>query len=441
MTLQRRSTLRVSKNALALLFAQVWAKLLSLVLVALVARYESAAGLGQYVLALTVVGFAGAIGDLGLNVFVTREVARARDGQRQRELLGTALPLKLGLAMATWLTLMAIAALAPLPGATRALLPLAGLLLLPEAALGAMRAFVNGRQRMEVSSAIDMAVRLIALAAAFPALVAGLGVAGVLASTVGASLVGAACYGALLWRWRTPPLWRWSVTGWRACLVESYPFAVTSLAAMVYARVDMVLLGLWQGETAAGWYGAAYRLWETVGLLPSSLLDAMFPEMSRLAGNQDRRHRLESLFRTAGRAMSAGGLLLVAAGIPTAGVLIGLVYGSTGEYAAAVLPFRLLVCGIPAMFLYLLSGHILYALGKQRQVTAAMLIVGVVNVSLNLFVIPRWSFVGAAAVALGSEWLLAAILYPRARRALISPSRSDSPSESASIPDGSGKGM
>ena len=38
-----------------------------------------------------------------------------------------------------------------------------------------------------------------------------------------------------------------------------------------------LLLGLWQGEAAAGWYGAAYRLWEAVGLLPASLLDACFP--------------------------------------------------------------------------------------------------------------------------------------------------------------------
>jgi O-antigen/teichoic acid export membrane protein len=418
MTIQGRPAVRVSKNALALLFAQVWAKLLSLVLVALVARYESAAGLGRYVLALTAVGFAGVISDLGLNIYLTREVARASDSRRQRELLGTALPLKIGLATVSWLILIGIASVAPLPEATRALLPLAGLLLLPEAALGAMRAFVNGRQRMEVSSAIDMVVRLIALAAAFPALVAGWGVAGVLASSVGAGLIGAACYGALLWRWQTPPLWRGSVAGWRACLVESYPFALTSLAAMVYARVDLVLLGLWQGETATGWYGAAYRLWEAIGLLPSSLLDAMFPEMSRLAGNREKLPRLQTLFHTAGRAMSTVGLVLVAAGIPAAGVLIGLVYGSTGDYAPAVLPFRLLVCGIPAMFLYLLSGHTLYALGKQRQVTATMLAVGLVNVSLNLFIIPRWSFVGAAAVALGSEWLLATSLYPLARRAL-----------------------
>jgi O-antigen/teichoic acid export membrane protein len=70
------------------------------------------------------------------------------------------------------------------------------------------------------------------------------------------------------------------------------------------------------------------------------------------------------------------------------------------------------------MFLYLLGGHMLYALGRQRYVTKAMLLVGLVNVTLNLIVIPRWSYLGASGVALGSELLLFGLLYIPARRAL-----------------------
>jgi O-antigen/teichoic acid export membrane protein len=40
------------------------------------------------------------------------------------------------------------------------------------------------------------------------------------------------------------------------------------------------------------------------------------------------------------------------------------------------------------------------------------------NVALNLVVIPRWSYAGAAVVALASEWLLWGLLYPRSSRAV-----------------------
>jgi O-antigen/teichoic acid export membrane protein len=119
-------------------------------------------------------------------------------------------------------------------------------------------------------------------------------------------------------------------------------------------------------------------------------------------------------------------------GVLAAGILVPLIFGAEGDYAPAILPFRLLVCGLPAMFLYLLCGYTLYSLDRQRQVTAAMLGVGVVNVVLNLHAIPRWSYVGAAGVALLSEWLLVAVLFPQARGALHRP-KAAYPSELDSI--------
>jgi O-antigen/teichoic acid export membrane protein len=182
--------------------------------------------------------------------------------------------------------------------------------------------------------------------------------------------------------------------------------------------MDLILLGLWQGEFAAGWYSAAYRLWETLALLPTSILDAMFPEMSRLATSPDGLRQLRAQFASATRLMLIGGILLAIAGILSAAAIIPLIYGSKADYTPSIIPFRLLVCAAPAMFLYLLSGHTLYALGKQRRVTVVMVAVGLVNVALNLVVIPRWSIVGAASVALLTEWLLVALLYPQARQSL-----------------------
>jgi O-antigen/teichoic acid export membrane protein len=148
----------------------------------------------------------------------------------------------------------------------------------------------------------------------------------------------------------------------------------------------------------------------------------MFPEMSRLSGDQDNLLNLRRLFRTSTQTGLVAGLLISTAGIAAANILIYLVYGPGENYAPVVLLFRLLVCGTPAMFLYLLGGHILYTLDKQRQVTLAMLATGITNVILNLLIIPRWSYFGTASVALLSSWLLWALLYPQARRAL-NPSR------------------
>jgi O-antigen/teichoic acid export membrane protein len=415
---QPRALVRVGRNAAARLSAQVWAKLLALALVALVARYEGAAGLGRYVLVTTLIGLTGAVTDAGLNVFLMREVARQHDASRQRELLGGVLPLRIGLATLGSGLLIGLGR-GPFPLAeTRGLLPIGALALVPQAMTGALAAFVNGRRRMDVTSGLDMAVRLLTVAGAWPALHIGYGVTGVLACTVGAGLLGVLLYAAVLRRWGLLPRLHFSPADWRAYLVTAYPFALTGIIAMAYRRLDVLLLSTWQGDVAAGQYGGAYRLWEAVGMIPSSLLDAMFPEMARLATGKEGLARLRSLLRRGGPLLTIGGLSLSATGFALAGRLVPLVLGPAETYAPSIAAFRILVWAAPATFLYLLGGHILYALGRQRRVTGSMLLVAVVNLGLNLLVIPRWSVPGVSGVALLTAWLLCGMLLARARNAL-----------------------
>ena len=134
--------------------------------------------------------------------------------------------------------------------------------------------------------------------------------------------------------------------------------------------------------------------------------------------------RLHGLFRASARVMAVAGFVFAAAGAWAANTLMPLVYGAGGDYGPAVVTFRLMVWASPAMFLYFLSGHTLYVLGKQRRVTVVMLVIGLMNGVLNLFVIPRWSYRGAAFVALCSEWLIFGLLYPSARHALAPRQRS-----------------
>jgi O-antigen/teichoic acid export membrane protein len=410
----RRAYVRVGRNAAARLLAQAWAKLLALGLVALVARHEGAAGLGRYVLITTLTGLAGAVTDAGLSVLLMRDVAQLRDPSRQRELLGSVLPLRMGLATLGSGLLLGLSLMPLFPAQVSELLPFGALALLPQAATRTVAGFINGRRRMHVSSALDMAVRLLTVAGAYPALRAGYGVAGVLACTAGAALLGVVLHYLALRRWRLLPCIHLRPTRWRAHLSAAYPFALTGIIAVAYARLDLVLLSAWQGDVAAGHYGAAYKLWEALGMVPSSLLDAMFPEMARIAGQREGLNHLRALLRRSGPLLAIGGLLLSAAGTALAGRLMPLVFGGAETQSESVAAFRLLVWAIPAMFLYLLSGHTLYALGRQRRVTWSMLVVALVNVGLNVLIIPRWSVLGVTGVALFTAWLLCAILVAQA---------------------------
>ncbi|MCS6845664.1 MAG: oligosaccharide flippase family protein [Caldilineales bacterium] len=422
----RGAARRVGRNALARLAAQAWARGMALAITALVARAVGPQGLGQYALTVAVVGVAGAVADLGLNIYLTRQTAQTFDRAAQQRLFSDVFWLKLALATAGWLALASAAAVASamdgrLGQEIGPLLLLGGLALWPEAAMGAMAALIVGRGRMEISSAAAALSRTLALVASAVALRLGQGVGGVLVGSALASLVGALTLAGVLARWRALPQRRLSPAAWRSALAEAYPFALTGIIAMVYMRVDVVLLGWWRGAATAGWYSAGYRLWEAMGLIPGSLLDALFPELSRLW--QADRRGLERLVPQARRAMAVGSVALALAAALASGWLIALFYGDPSAYAPARAVFLVLVWALPATFLYLLSGHLLYAAGQQRAVTRAMAAVALLNLVLNLWAIPRWGALGAAAVALASEWTLWALLAWQVRRRV----RYDSP--------------
>lgn len=417
---ERRLT-RIGWNALTRLGAQVWAKALSLVLAPLIVRLAGPAELGRYLMAMTVTSIIAAAADLGLTLYLTREVAQVDDPLRERVLLGDILAMKVVLAVASYAILLAATPLLPLPQSTRQLLPVAGLALAPEAVTAALHASLNAHQRMDLTSGILAFVRLVATVGAIWALTAGLDAVGILWWHVLASVAGLVLSLVVLGRLSGLPSIQPSglVRGkqMRHYVVEALPFAATGFIAMLYRRLDLLMLGSWHGETVAGWYGAATRLWEAVHLLPASLLDAFFPEMSRQAVRPGGNRRLRRFLQRGGIALLLAGSGLAALGAIGGPAALRLVYGP-GVASATLQTWQVLVWGIPPISLYLLGGHTLYALGEQRAVTVRMVVVALVNGALNALLIAVWRHTGAAVVLVFSEWLLCLLLYGKAWQGL-----------------------
>jgi len=417
----RRTRLRIGRNALSRLLAQMGSRLISLVLVGVITRYTGSVGLGRYVLITTVLTLSTVFTDLGLGTLLTRETAAAPSLEEQRQLLGRLVPLRMALAGLGAGLLLILSALPVQRAAWNGLGPIAALIgaaLLPRAGFEFLSAFLNGLRRFDVSSSVSVAARLAALIGGTLALLRGHGVAAVVIASAAGDAVGIVVYVGILRAWQALPRLKLSSAGWKQTLSTAYPFALTGIIGVAYRRSDVLLLSAWQGDAAAGQYGAAYKLAETMGLIPASLLDVAFPEMAGLASRPGGRERLRRTVRRAAPFLFLVGVALSAVGTVLAAPLVRLVYGIGGAPSGTVATFRLQLWAVPAMFLYLLNGHLLYVLGRQRLVTRAMAVVAAVNVALNLLVIPRWSALGVSGVSLISAFLLWLLLAAQARRAL-----------------------
>jgi len=403
--LRGKAWVRVGKNTLALLVAQVGARALNLGMVALIARGLGARGLGRYLAAMTVQAVALAVSDLGLNTYVVRELSRA-DGMAAG-LWPSAVRLKLACALGAVLVLNVL--VAPLSAGRGLLVRIVSLSLLPDAFNALATARIKARQRMEVSAGILLGIRLAYVVSGALLLWRGYDERALLAAYGGVSLLGSLAFARALSRWarlREPSSEPGTHKGWREVLGASMPFAVTGSAAILYTRADLLILSWLQGDAVAGRYGMAYRLWEAMGMIPASFLDALLPELSRQGGPLAEPGRLRALYRRAWQVMGAGAVLLSVATQLVAGPVMLVLYGRSPDTLDAVSVLRVLLLAFPFTYLYLLNGHALYAAGREQRVTVAMVIVTAVKLLSDAWAVPRWGTAGAARAALASEVLL-----------------------------------
>lgn len=202
------------------------------------------------------------------------------------------------------------------------------------------------------------------------------------------------------------------VQAWARLLRPALPLAASAFLIEVYLRLDQVMLEFMVGTVAVGQYSAAYKL-VTLAQMPASIVyGAFFPALAVAVGDP-------ALMRERGRMIArillAVGLPIAIAGPWLAGQSLDLVYGA--EYVAAGPALAVLLVNMGFVYVSTSVGTPLMAWDLQTPYMWAVLAGAVVNVALNVVLIPRFAMVGAASATLVSQIAVCAGLCVVYRRA------------------------
>ncbi len=396
------------RNFAVLAATQGSVRVLSFGLGVYLARVLGVDNYGLYTYAFAFASYFLLVSDFGLSRYVVREVSRdpTTASRTVRRVVGTRYALA-SLAFAVMLAL----SLATGGGAGRTVVVcVAGLALLLAPLYGTLDAYFNAREAGYVMAAGQVISTVTAVASAGLAASLGAPVA-VIALAVALSAAPAVVTYVLLAR-RDGVAW-WPVlepSAWRADLASSFPFFVLGFFAVIFFKIDSVMLTWYRGTADTGLYAAAYRLFEGVMILPAVILIVMFPRSARA-------HVEGTLRRTYVRVAAV--LLLAAALLApllalAADPLVRLLYGSA--YADAGPLLRVLAIALPLAFMDTANAIALYA--HQRVRLAALLapLTAGSNILMNLYFIPHYGPMGAAVTTVLSEVVSVAIFTPLAWR-------------------------
>jgi O-antigen/teichoic acid export membrane protein len=214
------------------------------------------------------------------------------------------------------------------------------------------------------------------------------------------SILVAATASFLVWSKLGPPELNWGRS--IAELREGCYFSASLSAQTIYNDIDKTMLARLGTLEATGIYGAAYRLIDVSFAPVSSLLVASYSNFFRAGADgiaSCLRYAKPLLLRAVTYSVLICVLLLLSAGVIPH--VLGPEYSRTTEALRwlAVLPFL--------KALHYFFSNVLTGAGHQGLRTCVQVVVALFNVAINLWIIPLYSWRGAAWSSIASDALLA----------------------------------
>ena len=182
---------------------------------------------------------------------------------------------------------------------------------------------------------------------------------------------------------------------------NAIPFFAYWVMGSLYYRLDTILLSKLGGAAELGWYGAAYRLFDTLVFLPSIVASAiLFPILAQLSTQARPSLR---------RAMAKGLDIIVIVGMPIsvglfvlAEPIIRFIYREP-EFVQAVPALQWLAVGLLLLYVNSILSVTLVSLNEEHKLTLVAGLALVLNLGLNLALIPRYQHIAAASTTAATE--------------------------------------
>lgn len=394
------SVKQVIQNASFLSAAYVGQKVLSFIYFTLIARFVGVLDTGVYVFALSYSTMCSVLVDFGLANFLQREIARKPADARP--LLSAALALKLVYgAITVVFGLLLIRVLSHDAQTLRMVSIAMAIMLFDSYALTIWSAF-RGRHLLSNESVAIVSsqalVMLVGLVGLFTRARLEVLMLALLAGSVWTAVYATHKCRAQLGFWPYPG----RLVG-RNLARESLPFGLAGMFTRMFASLDSVMLGQMVGKAAVGFYAIPNKFVFAAQFMPAAVAAALYPALSHYHAVDEAKMRtlfLQALsFLYVIAAPMAAGLFVISP------MVVRELY--TSEYEPSIVAMQILVWGIIFGFIEFPFGSFIAASGEQRKNTVTRGIVVLVNVALNLALIPSYSFVGTAIAALVSYAVLA----------------------------------
>jgi O-antigen/teichoic acid export membrane protein len=403
---RRRLTLDVGVQIVARILNLALGVVVTLILIHALGSRQF--GLWSTLLAITQI--TSSFGELGLSQIAVSRAAR--EPEREPEWLGSLLSLRLLLAVPIMLASVVAVFLIVSSHDGRVAGTLLSLVLLV-GALGTLSVVFQLRVRNHISMAILTLNSVIwGIGVVIVALTSGNIVAFATVFLATSAFTAALTAGLAI---RTAAVRVRGTSGlWPGMLRVGLTLGAAGILVTLYVKIDQILVYKLAGSRQAGLYAVDYRLLDQIQFIPISVMTTLFPLIA--AAYPAQRDRVRGLLQMTAEYLAMASLPILGFTIVAAEPIVSFLFGSQFAPAAPALPV-LAGAFVSISFGYLV-GNMVVILELQRVFLRFAAIGLVINVALNLLLIPSHGFLASAWITLLTEVTVMSLSMRRVLQAL-----------------------
>jgi O-antigen/teichoic acid export membrane protein len=391
------TTKRIAKNSIFIFLGDAIGHILQLILVVYLVRYLGAATFGKYAFAFAFTSLFMILSDLGLSEMSIREIAR--DTSKAGEYLTNISITKFILSLITIVLIVVTINLMHYPWDTILAVYIVGGATVFTSFTTSFRSVFRAFERMEYETITKIVERLLIFGSVLPVLFLGYGLIEVVSAMLIAQALIFLFTLVILIKKFTRPKLTFDFSLSKALIKEALPFGLAGVFALIYFQTDTVMLSVMKGDAVVGWYNAAYRLVMGLLFIPAALVGALYPVLSRYFTSSK-----DTLMLIYEKSFKFLLILAIPLGIGTtllADRIIIFLYGE--DFTPSIIALQILIWVASLLFIYRTGGYVLASINKQLVDARIAGTAALLNVGLNLLLIPMYSYVGAGIASIISQ--------------------------------------
>ncbi|MCE5214527.1 MAG: flippase, partial [Methanobacterium sp.] len=388
---------RIVKNSSVFFTAQIISYLFIFLYNIYAARYLGPDNFGILTFGISLIGIFGIFTDLGLNTLMTREIAR--DRSKSQRYLSNFQTIKCFLLILLFIFTFILIELQVFSGVTVYVILLLMISLVFTTLTSTFYSLFQAYEKLEYQSLTVLLGSIVTLLGVLWAIYYQLDVVAFAFIYLFAGFVNLILVIVVAQRNYVLPKISLDREFWKRNIKIALGFGLIGIFTTIYLWIDSSMLFFIQGTEATGLYGASYKFVYALLFIPIAINLAIFPVMSRFYSTaQDFLMIItEKYFKYMLIVAVPMGVLVTI----LAPQIILILYGV--EYFNSILILQILIWGTVFTFLNAAFVQFFQSDNKELIVTKITGIWMVLNILLNLILIPKYSYIGASINTLITE--------------------------------------